>query len=207
MLMQNFIRAFTYIFHPLFVPVYATLFYFLVAHSYFYKHEIYLVFLQVFILTVLLPVSLFYLLRSLGKIRSKVLLDKKERRLPLAFYSVLLLILIKHSFSAFVVPELYYYFLGVLVSTVAALALVLLGYKASLHMMSVTSFTLFAISISAYYHVHFVNLIAFLIMCCGLVASSRLQARAHSLNELALGTLLGLLPQVGLWFIWLLPSA
>ncbi|MXN92079.1 hypothetical protein GR160_12660 [Flavobacterium sp. Sd200] len=204
--MRKFISAFTYIFHPLFVPVYATLFYFLVAHSYFYKHEIYLVFLQVFILTILLPISLYYLLRSLGKIRSKVLLDKKERRLPLAFYSVLLLILIEHSFSVFVVPELYYYFLGVLISTVAALALVLAGFKSSLHMMAISSFTLFTIGISVYYHVRFINLIALLIMCCGLVASSRLQAKAHTMGELALGTLVGILPQVGLWYVWLLPS-
>ena len=204
--MQKLIRSFSYIFHPLFVPVYATLFYFVIARSYFYPHELFLIFIQVLILTVLLPISLFYLLRSLGLIRSKIMLDKKERRLPLAFYAILLFILIKHSFSTFVVPELYYYFLGSLISTTLALALLLSGFKASLHMMAIASLTVFIVSISAYYHIRFLNLIAFFVVCCGFVASSRLLAKAHSLGELALGTLIGILPQVGLWYIWLLPS-
>jgi hypothetical protein len=204
--MQRFLRSFGYLFHPLFVPVYATLFYFLIAQNYFYKHEIYLVFLQVLILTVLLPISLYYLLKSLGKIKSKILLDKKERCLPLAFYAVLLFILIKHSFSTFVIQELYYYFLGILISTLLALSLVLTGHKASLHMMAMASFTVFIISISVYYQVRFVSVVAFLILCCGFVASSRLLVKAHNLSEIALGTLIGVLPQIGLWYVWLLPA-
>jgi len=204
--MQKFLRSFSYIFHPLFVPVYATVFYFFIAHNFFYQHEIYLVFIQVLILTVLLPISIFYLLRSFGLIRSKILLDKKERRLPLTFYALLLFMLIKHSFSTFVIPELYYYFLGTLIITLIALALVLFGHKASLHMMAVSSLTVFIVSISAYYHIHFINLIACLIVCGGFVASSRLQAKAHTFSELILGTLTGILPQVALWYIWLLPS-
>lgn len=203
--MKKFLAFFTYIFHPIFIPVYATLFYFLIANSFFYKHEIYLTFIQVLILTVLLPLSLFYLLRSLGFLKSKMY-ESKERRLPLAIYALLLLALIKYSLSIVVIPELYYYFLGTLISTVIALALLLTGHKASLHMIAISSFTLFIISISAYYHIRFLNLIAFFIVCSGMVASSRLQAKENSLGEVILGTLVGIIPQVGLWFIWLLPS-
>jgi len=204
--MQKLLRSFSYIFHPLFVPAYVTVFFFFIAHSFFYQNEIYLVFVQVLILTMLLPISLYYLLRSLGLIKSKILLDKKERRLPLAFYALLLFMLIKHSFSTFLIPELSNYFTGLLVSTLLALALVLFSHKASLHMMAIASLTTFAIGISIYYHIQLLSTIAFLVICMGLVASSRLQAKAHSLGELILGTLIGILPQVGLWYIWLLPS-
>jgi len=204
--MQKFIRSFSYTFHPLFIPVYATLFYFFVAQNYFYKHEIFLIFIQVLILTILLPISLFYLLKSLGLIQSKILLDKKERRLPLTFYALLLFMLIKYSFSTFVIPELYYYFLGTLISTMLALTLVLFGHKASLHMMAVATLTVFVVSISAYYHTSFLYVIAALIVCGGFVASARLQAKAHTFSELALGALVGILPQVCLWYVWLLPS-
>ncbi|RWX03502.1 hypothetical protein [Flavobacterium cerinum] len=203
--MKKFLAFFSYIFHPIFIPVYATLFYFLIANSFFYKHEIYLTFIQVLILTVLLPLSLFYLLRSLGFLKSNMN-ESKERRLPLAIYSLLLLALIKYSLSIVVIPELYYYFLGTLISTVVALALLLTGHKASLHMIAISSFTLFIISISAYYHIRFLNVIAFFIICSGLVASSRLQAKNNSVGEVILGTLIGIIPQVGLWFLWLLPS-
>ncbi|MES2484326.1 MAG: hypothetical protein V4581_00020 [Bacteroidota bacterium] len=202
--MKGFLRSFSYIFYPLFIPVYATLFFFFVTRGYYHGPEVYLVFIQVLILTVLLPISFFYLLRSLGKIKSKILLDKKERRLPLALYALLLLMLAEYSLKGISVPELYYYFLGMLISIVAALALVLAGFKASLHMLGITSFTMFIISLSAYYHLQFLSLIALIILCCGFVASSRLLARAHTINELILGTLIGIVPQVGLWFVWLL---
>ena len=203
--MRKFLAIFSYIFHPLFIPVYATLFYFLVANSFFYQHEIYLAFIQVLILTVLLPMSIFYLLRSLGRMKSKIP-NAKERRVPLAIYAVLLLILIKYSLSIVVIPELYYYFTGTLISVVITLALVLSGFNASLHTMAISSLIVFVISISAYYHISFINLIAFLVLCGGMVASSRLQTKAHSMGEIFIGTLLGILPQIGLWYLWLLPS-
>lgn len=204
--MKRILPFFSYLFHPLFIPVYATLFYFLITRNYFYEHEIYLVFVQVLILTVLLPLSLYYLLHSLGIVKSKMLPQNKERRLPLAFYAVLLFILIKHSFAVLVVPELYYYFLGSLISTMLALTLVLFNHKASLHMTGIVSLTVFIISISVYYTIPFLNLIAFFIICVGFTASSRLQAKAHSIGELVLGVLIGALPQVALWYVWLLPS-
>ena len=204
--MQKLLRSFSYIFHPLFVPVYVTVFYFFIARNFFYQNEIYLVFVQVLILTVLLPISLYYLLRSLGLIKSKIMLDKKERRLPLAFYAVLLFMLIKHSFSTFMIPELSSYFTGVLVSTLIALALVLLNFKASLHMMAASSLTVFIVGISVYYHIQLLSTIAFLIICLGFVASSRLQAKAHTLSELALGSFIGIVPQIAMWYFWLLPS-
>ncbi|WP_116790483.1 hypothetical protein [Flavobacterium psychrotrophum] len=204
--MDKFIRSFSYLFYPLFVPAYATLFYFLFAGKYLHNHEIYLIFIQVLIVTILLPLSVFYLLRSLGYVKTKMLTDKKERKLPLSIYCLLLLLLTEYSFSSFSVPELYYYFLGVLISNVAALGLVLIGNKASLHMMAMASLTAFVISLSAYYHVRFIYIIAFFILCAGFTASARLQAKAHTPGELLLGTLLGIVPQVGLWFIWLLPA-
>ncbi|KAF2520134.1 hypothetical protein E0W68_02610 [Flavobacterium salilacus subsp. salilacus] len=202
--MKKLLLFFSYAFNPLLIPLYATLFYFLVTQNYFYKHEIYLVFIQVLILTMLLPISLFYLLRSLGLIRTKMLIDKKERKLPLAFYAVLLLVLIKHSFSVLVIHELYYYFLGSLISIMIALTLILFKQKISLHVMGISSLTVFVISISAYYHISFLYLIAFLILSSGLVASSRLQEKEHSLSGIFLGSIAGILPQVLLWFVWLL---
>ncbi|NDI97940.1 hypothetical protein GWA97_02510 [Flavobacterium sp. LaA7.5] len=202
--MKKLLLFFSYAFNPLLIPLYATLFYFLVTQNYFYKHEIYLVFIQVLILTMLLPISLFYLLRSLGLIRTKMLIDKKERKLPLAFYAVLLLVLIKHSFSVLVIHELYYYFLGSLISIMIALTLILFKQKISLHVMGISSLTVFVISISAYYHISFLYLIDFLILSAGLVASSRLQEKEHSLGGIFLGSIAGILPQVLLWFVWLL---
>lgn len=203
--MKKVLAAFSYIFHPVFVPVYATLFYFFITRNFFYQHEIYLVFVQVLILTVLLPLSIFYLLRSLGFLKSKMT-EAKERRLPLALYSLLILFLLEYSFSMITVPELYYYFLGILLSTAIALLMLLFGRRVSLHIVAIGSLMMFVISISAYYHVRFLNLIAFIILCAGFTGSARLQSHPRSLGEVALGFLLGIIPQVALWFFWLLPA-
>nr|WP_322623118.1 hypothetical protein [uncultured Flavobacterium sp.] len=204
--MERFIRLFSYIFYPLFVPAYATLFYFLLAGKYLYNNEVYLIFIQVLILTILLPVSIFYLLRSLGAVKTKMLTDKKERRLPLAINCLLFLMLTEYSFKDFSIQDLYFYFLGTLISNVGALILVLRHVKASLHMMAITSLTMFVISLSVYYHVRLLVPIALLIICCGYVASSRLQEKAHTPAELIIGSLLGIVPQLGLWYVWLLPA-
>lgn len=204
--MEKFIRLFSYLFYPMFIPSYATLFYFLLAGKYFTNNELYLIFIQVLILTILLPVSIFYLLRSLGMVSSRMLSDKKERKLPLAINCLLLLMLTEYSFKEFHVKELYFYFLGLLISFSGALIMILRHVKASLHMMGIASLTAFAISLSMYYHVRLVVVIAFLIMCCGYVAASRLQAKAHTPAELIIGTFLGIVPQVALWYAWLIPA-
>ena len=204
--MKRILPVFSYIFHPLFISVYATLFYFFLAKNYFYQHEIYLIFIQVLILTVLLPISMYYLLNSLGLLKSKMTLDKKERRLPLAFHAILLLVLIKHSFSVYVIPELYYYFLGYLISTVLALLLVMFNYKASLHIMGISALTTFIISLSLYYDIHLISFIVIAIICTGFTASSRLHMKAHEPHELVLGVLLGTVPQIALWSVWLFPT-
>lgn len=195
---------FSYLFHPLFISVYATLFYFFVTRNYFYPHEIYLILFQVVILTLFLPVSTYFLLKSLGLIRSGIMLsEKKERRLPLAFQAMFFLVLIEHSLTMLPIPELYFFFLGALISSVIALVLLLFHFKASLHMVGIVGITLFIIGISMHYHIRFVNLIAFSICSIGIVASSRLYMNAHSMKEIVIGILVGALPQIGLWYFWL----
>lgn len=203
--MKKLLQFSAYVFNPLLIPVYATLFYFFITRNYFYNHEIYLLFVQVLILTMLLPISIFYLLRSLGLIRTKMLLYKKERKLPLALYSILLFVLIKHSFNGLVVPELYYFFLGLLVSIIIALLMVMLQYKISLHVLGVTALVMFVIGVSAYYNIQLLYIIAFLVVASGMVASSRLMTNQQNNGGIVLGALAGTLPQILLWLIWLFP--
>jgi hypothetical protein len=195
---------FSYCFHPLFISMYATLFYFYVTQAFFRPDEIFLVLFQVSILTVFLPISMYFLLKSLGLAKSSIMLhEKKERRLPLAFQSMFYLVLIEHSFSTVVVPELYYFFLGALISTLITLLLIVFHFKTSIHMIAISGITLFIIGLSVHYGIPFVSLIAFMILIIGLVGSSRLYMQAHSMRELGIGILVGALPQIALWYFWL----
>lgn len=202
--LKKILPFFSYVFHPIFISVYAALFYFFVTRDFFHRYEILLILFQIAILTVFLPVSMYYLLKSLGLAKSSIMLhEKKERRLPLAFQAMFYLVLIQHSFSTVVVPELYYFFLGALISTVLTLILIVLNFKASIHMIAITGMTLFIAAISMHYGIQFVSLIAFSIVMIGFVASSRLHMQAHSMKEVVVGVIVGAVPQIALWYFWL----
>ncbi|HLO74195.1 MAG TPA: hypothetical protein VK164_09700 [Flavobacterium sp.] len=201
--LKKLLPVFSYIFHPIFVSIYGTLFFFLITSNFYYDSQIYITLLQVTILTLLLPLSMYFLFRLLGVVSSFTEASLTERRMPIAVQAILLFVLIKYSVSKEIFTELYFFFLGGLFSAVLVLASVMLKFKASLHMIGVSALTAFVYGLSVYYQLPFVNLIAFCIVCMGLVASSRLYMKAHTPIELIAGIAIGLLPQVLLFKYWL----
>lgn len=163
----------------------------------------YLVFIQVAIITLFIPVSFFFLLRSLGKIDSMMAGKVSQRKLPLLIQSVLLFILISKSITIDRIPELYFYFLGALASTLAALIFSMLRVKISLHMMAIGSLTVFVIFMSLANQQNILYPIAGLFLLNGVIASSRLQMKAHSITELAVGFICGILPQMIIGYVYL----
>lgn len=201
--LKKILPVFSYIFHPIFVSIYGALFYFLVTRSFFYDAQIYVTLIQVVILTLLLPLSIYFLFRSLGVVTSFTEASLKERQMPIAVQAILLLVLLKFSISKEITTELFYFFLGGLISSILVLASVILKFKASLHMIGISALTAFVYGLSSYYQLPFVNLFAFCIVCMGLVASSRLYMKAHTYPELIVGIIIGLTPQLFLYRYWL----
>lgn len=202
--MKKLLAFFSYLFHPIFISVFATLFYFfVVTDRYFVYEAIYLFTLQVLLVTVFIPLACFYLLVTLGKIDSMMVTKVAQRKTPLVLHICLLLVLITKSITKDNLPELFYFFLGSMISSTIALILVYFHKKASLHMLGMSSLTVFCISASIHFQVREVVLLSGLLFCNGLVASSRLSMKAHSNKELLLGYTIGLLPQLLLLFFWL----
>lgn len=204
-MLKKILPIFSYIYHPIFISIYGTLFYFLVSPSYDYipLNSVYLILIQVAILTVLLPLSLYFLFVSIGVISSFTEASLKERRIPLTIQAVLLFFLLKFSVSLDELPELYYFFLGGFLSSILALTSVLLKFKASLHMIGISSLATFIYGLATIFELSLVNSVASSILIVGLVASSRLYMKSHTNIELVIGTLIGILCQTGLWVFWL----
>jgi hypothetical protein len=194
---------FSYIFHPIFSSIYGTLFFFGIAKNYFNNPQIYITLIQVTILTVLMPLSMYFLFRSLGLLSSFTEASIAERRMPIAIQAILLFVLIKYSISKEMFTELYYFFLGGLLSTLVVLSAVLLKFKASLHMIGISALTAFIYGLSVYYQLPFTYLIGICIICMGFVASSRLYKKAHTPIELIAGIFIGMVPQLLLFKYWL----
>jgi membrane-associated phospholipid phosphatase len=76
-------------------------------------------------------------------------------------------------------------------------------FKVSLHQLAIASFTVFVIGISLHFNVRMLWVILPLLVCNGLVASSRLVMKAHTPVELILGGLIGSIPQITLLYFWL----
>jgi hypothetical protein len=194
---------FSYLFHPIFVPVYAALFYFFLNDSYLTTPEKYFTVFQIVVITILLPILFFFLLRISGQVDSIMISEISQRKIPLVIQCFLSILLVRKSVTLDHFPEFHFFFLGGLLSTVLALVLLFLKIKASLHMIAMSALALFVIGLSLHTQTRNINIIAFLVLMNGFVASSRLEMKAHTPKELVIGFLLGIIPQLLLLRFWL----
>ena len=116
---------------------------------------------------------------------------------------ILLLLIIKMIFDPYEDPELYYFFVGVLFSAFSALVMVLFRLKVSLHQMGVAGILVFLVGLSAHFKINLLVTISFFLFVNGWVASSRLNSDSHTYSELGIGLLLGAIPQLILFNLWL----
>jgi membrane-associated phospholipid phosphatase len=201
--LKKLLPAFSYVFHPVFIPVYATLYYLFLNNSNLGNQEKYFVLSQIVLITILIPILFFFILRFSGKIGSIMAPALSERKLPLLIQCFLIILLVRNSITVERYIELHFFLLGALFSTLFALLLLFVKTKASLHMMGISALTLFAFGLTLHYQTQNVALILFLILVNAFVASSRLVMKAHTSIELIIGILLGTIPQILLLFLWL----
>ena len=201
--MKKILPLFSYVFHPIFIPAMATLFYLCFNGAEFVNQEKLFVFFQVLVVTVILPALVFLLLRTAGNVDSIMLAEVSQRKIPLILHCFLLILLVRKSITIDRYPELHFFLLGALLSTILALILLFLHIKASLHMIAISSLTVFIIGLSLHLQIQITFTIATLILLNGFVASSRLEMKAHTNKELIIGFILGAVPQLLLLFLWL----
>ena len=201
--MKKILPFFSYIFHPIFIPVFTALFYFFFYDSYYTNPEIYFAIFQIVIITILLPILFFFVLRTAGQVDSIMISEISQRKIPLVIQCFLTILLVRKSITLHHFPEFHFFFLGGLLSTVLALILLFFRIKASLHMVAISALTIFIIGLSIHNQTRNINGIAFLVLMNGFVASSRLEMKAHTPKELVIGLLLGIIPQMLLLGFWL----
>ena len=201
--MKKILPLFSYVFHPIFIPVYAALFYFFLNDSYFTDTEKTFAILQIAVITIAAPILMFFALRASGQIDSIMIAEISQRKTPLIILCFLTMLLIRKSITIEHFPELYFFFLGGLLSTFIALLLLFIKIKASLHMIAISTLTVFAFGLTIHNQTPNINIIALLVIINGFVASSRLEMNAHTPKELAIGLAIGIIPQLLVFYFWL----
>lgn len=197
------LRSISFIFHPLIMPLLGVMFYFSKTPRFIPQPIIYGKLFSTVILTVILPLLLFYLLKTLGKVDSIYLKTTKERIIPLILNCLIVLVVLFRVFPSYEILEIYYFFVGVLCSTLACLILAFLKIKASIHTMAASGFFMFAIAIGVHFKININGTIMLTTIIVGAIATSRLHLKAHNGSELLIGSFLGFMPQLVLLNYWL----
>lgn len=155
------------------------------------------------ILTVILPILLFYLLKTLNKVESFHLANVSERKLPLIINCLIVILVLFRVLPIHEIPELYFFFIGILMSTITCLAMVFIKFKASIHMIASAGFFMFAVALAIHFKININGTIALMCIILGAIATSRLHLKAHTVSELWVGFFIGLLPQLILLNYWM----
>lgn len=201
--MDRILKSISFIFHPLIMPLLGVLFYFSKSPRFIPEEIIQAKIISIFILTIVLPILLFFLLRTLGKVNSIYLKSTQERIYPLFLNCIVVLIVLQRIITPAQIIELYYFFLGILISTMVCLILVIFKFKASIHMISISGLFMFFIVLSIHFSINIIGTLALMSIISGAVATSRLHLKAHTYLELILGIFIGVFPQLILVGYWL----
>ncbi len=201
--MNKILKSISFIFHPLIMPLLGVIFYFSKSPRYIPVDIIKAKLISLFILTIVLPILLFFLLKTLGKVKTIYLETTRERIIPLLLNCIVVLLVLNKIITPNQIIELYYFFVGILISTLTCLVLALIKFKASLHMVSVAGVFMFFIALSIHFSININGTLALLFILMGAIATSRLHLQAHSFIELIIGFFIGLIPQLILLKYWL----
>jgi hypothetical protein len=201
--MDFFLKIAAYIFHPLLMPLLGVFLYFGISPRFIELEIMQARLIAVLIITVFIPIITFFLLKNIGILSSIHLERVEDRKVPLMIHCVLLLLIIKMVFEPYENPELYYFFVGILFSTLTALILVFLKFKVSLHQLGVAGLTMFLIALGIHFKVNVLLAVSLFFIANGWVATSRLHTNSHSEVELIVGWFIGVLPQIIMINFWL----
>ena len=201
--MDKLLKSISYIFHPLIMPLLGVIFYFSKSPRFIPREVIQAKLVSLSILTIILPILLFYLLRTLGKVKSINLASTEERIYPLILNSIIIILVLKRIATPSQVIELYFFFLGILISNLTCLLLAILKFKASIHMIGISGIFMFFVALSIHFSININGTLALMVIIIGAIATSRLHMNAHTYIELILGFFIGMIPQLILVNYWL----
>ena len=200
--MKSILKLASYLFHPLWMPFTGSLLYFMLIPRYFPEEIIKAKLLAIAIITIFIPVVFYFLLKNLGKAENIFLEKNSERRWPLFFFVLLNFMVLNQILNVYNYPALYFYFVGILLSSLVAYLFTWFKVKPSLHMVGISGLIMFFAAFCLYFHLYFIYTLSFLIIATGLTASSRLYYKAHTGWELFLGFLIGIIPQLLVLKFW-----
>ena len=184
----------SFLFHPLFIPLYAIFILFQTESRIGYvqvevKNYIYGI---ISISLILIPLIIVLAFHSLKIINSIYMEDKKERIYPLIVIAMSALTTFYFMKNSSIVPNIIAYFIFAVGVNAIITAVISSFWKISTHMIGVGGMLAYIIIASLIYWINLEIIFALLIVVSGLVAFARLNLQKHSSTQVYLGFFVGL---------------
>lgn len=202
-MINQLLKSISFIFHPILMPLLGVVFYFSKSPRFIPVEIIRAKIISLCILTIALPILLYYLLKNIGRVNTIYLNSTKERLIPLFLNGCITILIINRVLPPTEIIELYYFFVGILISTLACFILAILNFKASIHMIGISGVTMFYLALSIHFSININGTLALMFILIGAIATSRLHLKAHTNIELLIGFFIGFIPQLILVNYWL----
>lgn len=202
--MYRFYRLISVIFHPVLLPIAATIVFFtLHPINIDLAAKIKIIFI-VATGTYFIPILLLLILKKRKLIESLEVKKINERKIPVLFMTILFFILAKslsRITNLFLLSQL---FIGCSIALSSCYFLFIAKLKISLHMIGIATFIGFILSYSLFTQTNLLLLLAGLFLIAGSIAQARLKLKEHTLKEVLLGFTIGVLSQFLVFSIHLL---
>lgn len=181
--------------HPIVIPTIGVLLFLIITPIEIKKERQYLLISIVFFSTYIVPLISLIFLKALGFIDSFQVASIKERKIPLFIMLFIFYLLGKNLINISDFKELGILFFGTNISLAIIYLLFAVKVKSSLHIMSLSSALGFFLIYGNIYSISTIPISIVIILLTGLLASARLQLKAHNTKEVYLGFVIGLLGQ------------
>lgn len=201
---MKFSKFISYFFHPINFPIIGSILFFLFIPKFIFKPQEYIIISVIFIGTYIFPILLLWLLKRFEMIKSYHMVTIEERKFPLLLFISISFIIGHWLYKSAIVDLLALFFFGYGLSLICISLFLYLKIKISLHTLAISGLIGFLIYFSYFYKINLIGILAALFVLVGLVASARLRLRAHQLNEVILGGIIGMGSQFLVYFIYMM---
>ncbi len=188
-----FSEIISFVFHPLFVPLYAIFLLFSTDSRMGYLHSslknyIYGIFI---IAVIIIPLIMVLAFQSLGLISSLMMEKKRERVLPLLVLTISSLSTYIFLRTGGIVPKVVLFFIYSISINAFITSIVSWFWKISTHMVGAGGVLAYILFVALVYWIDMDLIFAPLVLIIGLIAFARLYLQKHSLSEVYVGFLQG----------------
>ena len=191
----------SYLFHPVFIPTIITGCFYFLNSDFYLSLEQFVATGQAFFMTFLLPICIYFFLKSLGLLESSVMIKNvRERSAPIFLNILIINVLIFKIWGDIANTSLKVFFIAYCISYSILFFSVLLKRKYSVHVASLCSAIPLFVNQTTTYYLNPFYVLPVLLILIGFVASSRLYLKAHTNVEVILGALIGFIPSFILFY-------